>query len=122
MTFMQGIAHEEGFYVEGSRSQRNNSPGNLDMEPWLMAFGAVLETIPEGFNESPRFADFPDIDAGWSAMRELLTRDYLGMNVAAALNKWAPPSDDNDTSAYTAAVCELCSVTPETILTAELIG
>lgn len=121
-TFMVAISKEEGFGPPENRATRNNNPGNLNMESWLTAFGAALETIPAGFKETPRFACFPDIDAGWSAMRELLTRSYLGMNVAAALNKWAPPSDDNDTSAYTAFVCQACNITPETILTGELIG
>jgi len=124
MTIMQGIAREEGFYVEDSRSLRNFNPGNLDLEPWLERppYNAVLETIPHGYHETPRFASFPSANAGWSAMRDLLTKDYIGMNVAAAMNKWAPPSDGNDTSAYTETICKLCSVTPETILTAELIG
>jgi hypothetical protein len=121
-TFMVAISKEEGFGSPENRATRNNNPGNLNMEPWLTAFGAALETIPEGFNETPRFACFPNADAGWSAMRELLTRDYLGMNVAVALNKWAPPTDGNDTSVYTEAICRWCNVTAETILTAELIG
>lgn len=122
MTFMQAIAREEGYGVPHSRASRNDNPGNLNMEPWLTQYGAVLETIPAGIDENPRFAAFPSEQQGFAAMRQLLTRDYVGLTVQCALNKWAPPSDNNDTSAYTANVCEWCNVTPDTILTAGLIG
>jgi len=123
LTFMQAIAREEGYGPPQNRATRDNNPGNLDFEPWMEEqYGAVLETIPTGYHESPRFAHFPTVDAGWAAMRELLTTDYAGLTIEAALNRWAPPSDGNDTSAYTANVCALCEVTPATILTTELIG
>jgi hypothetical protein len=114
----------EGFYVQGSRAQRCNNPGDLDLEPWLEAppYCAVLETIPHGYHERPRFACFPTVDQGWSAMRTLLTRKYLGMNVAAAITDWAPPSDGNDTAQYISEVCEMTGMSPETIITTELIG
>src|SRR5208282_2459864 len=58
-TFAEAIAHMEGFYIPGSRAQRNNNPGNLNLEPWMeRKYGAVLETIPPGVNEAPRFARF----------------------------------------------------------------
>lgn len=123
LTFMQAIGREEGFGLPNSRATRNNNPGNLNFEPWTATkFGAVLETIPPGVNECARFAHFPTPEAGWGAMRALLLESYLNLEVSAALNKWAPPSDGNDTSAYTDAVCKWCGVEPTTILTAELIG
>jgi hypothetical protein len=53
-------------------------------------------------------------------MRALLTEHYLGLTVTAALNKWAPPVE-NDVSAYQANVCEWTGLTPETVLTSELL-
>jgi len=116
-TFAEAIAHMEGFYIPGSRAQRNNNPGNLNLEPWMeRKYGAVLETIPPGVNEAPRFARFVSPADGWSAMLTLLTSDYLGLTVEAALNKWAPAADDNQPSSYIAGVCEMTGFTPDTVL------
>ena len=122
LTFMQAIARMEGFYKVGSRANRNNNPGNLNFAPWQAALGAVLETIPAGIQETARFAHFPMPAVGWVAMRTLLQNDYLGLTVAAALNKWAPPSDCNDVSSYQAGVCEMTGMQPTDVLTAENIG
>lgn len=120
---MQAIAREEGFGPPHNRATRNNNPGNLNFATWMaQQFGAVLETIPNGYNEQPRFASFPTVADGWNAMRSLLIESYAGLTVSAALNKWAPASDNNNTSAYTASVCKWCNVTPDTVLSVELIG
>jgi hypothetical protein len=121
-TFMQAIATEEGFYVEGSRAQRNANPGNLNFEPWLAEkYGAVLETIPRGYNESPRFACFKTAVDGWSAMQYLLLADYLGLTIETAIAKWAPASDGNADPAYVAAVCQMSGLTAGTVLTGQLL-
>ena len=91
------------------------------MEPWLTAYGAVLETIPHGYTEQPRFACFPTPQAGWSAMQTLLLRDYVGMTVAAALSRWAPAGDGNVPTEYIASVCRMSGLTPETVLTSALL-
>lgn len=123
ISFMEAIAKMEGYYVAGSRSQRNANPGDLNFEPWLaQQYGAVLETIPAGFKDTPRFARFPSAQAGWTAMRQLLVSDYLDMTIEAALNKWAPPSDGNDVSDYLDGVLEFTGLTASTVLTEALIG
>lgn len=110
MTFLEAIAHEEGFYVADSRPQRNNNPGDVEFHSWMTAFGGVLETVPAG--EMPRFAAFPNVDAGFSAMRHLFGFPaYKGKPVDEALNVWAPPVE-NQTSRYVAAVCELVGCEP----------
>jgi hypothetical protein len=120
---MEAIAHIEGFYIPGSRAQRNSNPGNLNFAPWEAAkFGAVLETIPRGYNEQPRFAAFPTPAAGWSAMQHLLLTDYLGKTVQQALSIWAPSTDDNNVPAYVTGICVMCGCTPGTLLIAELVG
>lgn len=119
LTFMQAIARQEGFNVPGSRANRNNNPGNIVFEPWTAEFGGVRETCPSG--EVPRFASFPNVDSGFNAMRTLLTNAYLGLSVQAALNKWAPPFENND-NAYLADVLDWTGLTAETVLTAENIG
>ena len=116
LSFVEAIAREEGFYLDGSRAQRNNNPGNLNYAPWMAQFGAVLETHPE-----PRFASFPTADQGWGAMRRLLIKDYYGLTVGQALNKWAPPVE-NQTNSYIQNVCKLTGLLPTTVLTAATIG
>jgi hypothetical protein len=114
LTFTQAIAREEGFGVNGTRATRNNNPGNLDMEPWLSGFGAVMET-PINPSVKARFAAFPSPDAGFAAMRHLLTRDYLGLTISKAINKWAP-STENLTDLYIKNVCGWTGYDSEDVL------
>lgn len=113
MTFIEAIAREEGFAAAGSRPNRNNNPGDIEWGKFARSHGAT--------HGDPRFAVFPDAAAGMGAMRALLTSAYLGLTVDAALNKWAPPVE-NATNSYIANVCKWTGLTPETVLTAELIG
>jgi len=50
-----------------------------------------------------------------------LCAHYSGMTLSAALNKYAPPVENN-TNAYLAGVCKMTGLTPDTVLTEELIG
>jgi hypothetical protein len=123
LTLMEAIAHVEGFFIPNSRAQRNNNPGNLNFAPWEAAkFGAVMETIPPGYNEQPRFAAFPTPTAGWTAMQTLLTADYLSKTVQQALSIWAPSTDDNNVPAYVTGVCAMCGCAPAAPVTLDLIG
>ena len=120
LAFMQAIARQEGFYVPGSRANRNNNPGNIEWGAFAQEHGAThIEVTPAG--EKPRFAFFPDAGTGFNAMRQLLTVAYSGLSVEAALNKWAPPIE-NQTNVYVADVCKWTGLTPDTILTQENIG
>lgn len=122
-TFMESIAEQEGFYVIGSRARRNWNPGNINFEPWMeKMYGAELETIPHGYKETPRFANFHTEEIGFQAMRAVLERHYVGLTIQQAVNKWAPPSDGNDALSYAANVARWMQATPETVLTAEMLG
>jgi hypothetical protein len=123
-TFLQAIARQEGFYIPGSRANRNNNPGNLNFAPRLATtpYFAMLETVPLGVAENPRFCHFRSSMDGFDAARALLLRAYLGLPVSQALCKWAPPSDDNDVSAYQANVCLWTGMSPDDVLTADNIG
>jgi len=112
-TFMEAIAREEGFYVPGTRPARNNNPGDIEFGRFTQAHGAT--------GGDPRFAVFPSPAEGFAAMRALLLSAYKGITVAQALNKWAPPVE-NATNSYIANVCTWTGLTPETVLTEELIG
>ena len=118
MTFLEAIAREEGFGVVGSRSQRNNNPGDINWGVFARAHGADrLEVIPPGNHGEPRFAHFPTPEIGFAAMRALfLSPSYAALTVRAALLRYAPPSDGNDTSAYEANVCKWAGCAPSDIV------
>lgn len=97
------MARQEGFYVEGTRPNRNNNPGDIEYGDFALAHGA---TGTDG-----RFAIFPDAEAGFAAMKALLLKHYAGMTIEAALNKYAPPVE-NDTGTYLKHVCEWAGVQP----------
>ncbi len=135
LTFMEAIAQMEGYNTPGTRPARNFNPGDIEYGPFAEAHGA---TGTDG-----RFAIFPDSATGYAAMRALLTEPakwlwedtayqdqpvpgrkleegYLGATLWEVLNKWAPPVENN-VSAYLHGVCEMTSLTPETVLTLELL-
>lgn len=100
MTLAQAIARMEGFYAAGqvpNRPQRNNNPGDIEFGPFAERFGAT--------SGDPRFAIFPTVAKGFEALDALLrTPHYLGLTVEEAVNRYAPPVENN-TSLYVAAVC-----------------
>ena len=116
MTILQAIGRMEGFGVQGSRATRNNNPGDICAGSFATAEGAT------GVDQkNSRFATFSTPEAGFQALRDLLVKHYAGMTIHDALNKYAPPVE-NDTSGYESNVCRWTGLTPETVLTAELIG
>lgn len=126
MSILLAIAHFEGFYKQGSRSQRNNNPGNIQYGKLAATFNATLETLPGDViggspNERARFAHFPDSDSGFACLRELLVSEYAGMTLLSAIAKYAP-STENDVNAYAQFVCEKTGLSLESILTTENIG
>ncbi|MGP2047960.1 hypothetical protein ACSGR7_006475 [Klebsiella aerogenes] len=85
--------------ANGPRGVRNNNPGNLEASssnPW------VGQTGSDG-----RFAKFETPEHGIRALgRNLLSYQRQGIDtVSDIINRWAPPSDNNDTSAYIKSVC-----------------
>lgn len=115
MTLLKAIATEEGFYLEGSRAQRNNNPGNLDWGPFSESNGATrIEVIPDGYDEQPRFAYFPTVEIGFAALQALLSGpDYNGLSLEQAIHKYAPASENN-TLLYIQHVCAWCECLPTT--------
>ncbi|MFJ1363509.1 hypothetical protein [Klebsiella aerogenes] len=83
----------------GPRGVRNNNPGNLEASssnPW------VGQTGSDG-----RFAKFETPEHGIRALgRNLISYQRQGIDtVSEIINRWAPPSDNNDTAAYIKSVC-----------------
>lgn len=91
--------------ADGPRGVRNNNPGNLEdssSNPW------VGQTGNDG-----RFAKFETPEHGIRALgRNLISYQRQGIDtVGEIINRWAPPSDNNDTAAYIKAVCAQLGVT-----------
>ncbi|HBQ0418679.1 TPA: hypothetical protein L7I76_000988 [Klebsiella aerogenes] len=85
--------------ADGPRGVRNNNPGNLEASssnPW------VGQTGSDG-----RFAKFETPEHGIRALgRNLISYQRQGIDtVSEIINRWAPPSDNNDTAAYIKSVC-----------------
>lgn len=90
-----------------ARGIRNNNPGNLEYSktnPW------VGQTGDDG-----RFAKFETPEHGIRALgRNLLSYQRQGIDtVSDIINRWAPPSDNNNTDAYIQAVCAQLGVTAD---------
>jgi len=92
---------------DGARGIRNNNPGNLEYSksnPWSGQTG-----------DDGRFAKFETPEHGIRALgRNLLSYQRQGIDtVNDIINRWAPPEDNNNTSAYIEAVCAQLGVTPD---------
>jgi hypothetical protein len=80
----------------GTRSWRNNNPGNINKGQLSVKFGAI------GANN--RFAIFPDKKTGFHAIVLLLnTPMYQTTSLLGALKNYAP-SNENDTAKYVAFI------------------
>ncbi len=91
--------------ADGPRGVRNNNPGNLEASssnPWSGQTGS-----------DGRFAKFETPEHGIRALgRNLISYQRQGIDtVGEIINRWAPPSDNNDTAAYIKAVCAQLGVT-----------
>lgn len=92
---------------DNARGIRNNNPGNLEFSktnPW------VGQTGDDG-----RFAKFETPEHGIRALgRNLLSYQRQGIDtVSDIINRWAPPSDNNNTDAYIKAVCDQLGVSAD---------
>lgn len=115
LTFIEAIARQEGFGANPDDiSTRRNNPGDIEEGRFAQSHGA----LPSDGN---RFAAWATPEAGFAAMRALLKSAYLGLTVAQALCKWAPPIE-NDVSAYQADVCHWTGMQPTDVLTEDNLG
>ena len=73
----------------GSRSWRNNNPGNIKFGQFAKSHGATGQ-------DSGGFAIFPTMEAGAAAQEALLFGgSYRNLSIAAALEKYSPAADNN---------------------------
>lgn len=91
------------------RGLRNNNPGNIED-------GAFAKSQPGYKGSDGRFAIFETADAGQAAQAALLqSYGSRGINtISAAVNRWAPKSDGNDSTAYANYVASRLGVSADT--------
>lgn len=78
----------------GTRSWRNNNPGNVRMSEFARSNGAIG-------SDADGFAIFPTLDAGSAAKQKLIFegKNYKDLSLSDAIARYAPPSE-NDTARY----------------------
>lgn len=124
LTLVQAIARMEGFGLNPANlPTRHNNPGDLMAGQFANAHGAI-PSAPDPLypkNGPSRYAVFPSALDGWDALRWLLVGHYAGLSLDEAINRYAPPSENN-TASYIAWVCKWTGMTPATILAPGNIG
>lgn len=98
----------EGFYP-GSRSYRNNNPGNLK---FASQPGAVAQ-------DDKGFAVFDSYTSGWNALIALIYRriqQHPTWTVLDFFMSYAPPSDNNPTQQYAQTVADAVGASTSTQL------
>lgn len=108
----QAIKEHEGWFI-GSRSYRNNNPGNFKFSSvgYLEKYGNVKK-------DSGGFAIFPTYDQGWMYLTESLriwatkgnSRYKPDMTITQFFKVYAPYSDGNDPVRYASAVAKKIGV------------
>lgn len=114
MLFLEAIARQEGFYEAGSRSQRNNNPGDLEYHGWEELYNGTK-------GSDPRFTVFASSLDGFRALRHLFTFPmYFGKTLEDAFNIYAPPNE-NQTNMYLTHVCMWTGLSRSSIITLDLL-
>jgi len=92
----------------GNHPFRDNNPGDIGYGKTARSHGAV--------GQDGKVAIFPNSDAGFEALGELLTGPlYRNLSMDDAIAQYAPPSE-NDTAAYQAAVRRAVGVSGDTLM------
>lgn len=116
--FCAAIQEHEGWYP-GSRSFRNNNPGNCRYS----SVGYAARYLPV-LKDKDGFAIFKDYATGWLYLQNLV-REKIQSNpnqtLAAFFELYAPTSDNNDPQAYAAAVGKRLGVNYQTFLIKNLL-
>lgn len=103
------IAFAEGFYVNGSRPQRNNNPGNLTLSLGFPTIGT-----------DGQFVIFATANDGWNALRKqvsLMLSDQSGVyNSAMSILEMAGHYTLTEVNAWAANVATRLGVSPYTRL------
>lgn len=105
--FATAIAYAEGFYVNGSRPQRNNNPGDL-----------TVDTTGRGIGKDGPFIIYRTVDDGWDALRQqvrlILTNTSHIYNTDMTIQDVANQYTATDQSAWALNVANRLGVSPDT--------
>lgn len=108
MTLPEAIGRMEGVLVPHSRPARNNNPGDIEWGQFAKLHGAT--------GGDPRFAIFPTMEMGYACLAALLkTPHYANLTLEQAINKYAPPVENNVTN-YVNLICEWIGCEPTTLI------
>lgn len=103
-TFADGTTE---LYIGGSPAWRNHNPGN--MRPSRYHKGQIGTAFG--------FAVFATAESGFAALKALLARPfYAQKTLTQAMAAYAPPADNNPTSAYTAFVALHAGLGPHSLM------
>ena len=120
MTLAEAIAKQEGFGNSGNLPTRLNNPGDLTYQGQA---GATPYTVIGDDGVSRTFAQFQTPDAGWQALDNQLNLDAgRGLTISQEIAKWAPASDGNNPTGYTANVASWTGLDPSTSVADALAG
>ena len=92
------------------RGIRNHNPSNIRRSKDQWKGMAEVQT-------DRAFVQFKSLEYGWRAALYLLTRTYYHKyrlyTIRGIISRWAPPQDNNNTSAYIANVSRLTGIDPD---------
>lgn len=98
----------------GSRSWRNNNPGNIRYTQFARNQGAI--------GTAGGFAVFADVDSGRAALLSLLIGPtYISLTISAAISRYAPPNE-NDTANYERLIARLTGLDVTRVLSTLAVG
>ena len=102
------IDYGDSVKTGGTKSWRNNNPGNIRAGDFATSQGAIGK-------DKDGFAVFPDEQTGDKAREKLLFegKNYKDLSVSAAISRYAPPSENN-TGAYIADVSKAMGIDANT--------
>lgn len=113
--FAKAIQEHEGWF-NGSRSYRNNNPGNLKFTTYTKSLGAIGK-------DNLNFCKFADYKSGFSALCRFVQdasnnqlKSYHDCTIKTFFLSYAPSYDMNDPLAYAMAVAEKVGVKIDTRL------
>ncbi len=116
MPLLHAFARMEGFYAQLAAPdipQRDHNPGDI-------CDGSFAREQRGYAGADGRFARFASDDAGFAAMRALLSGPgYRGKTIAEVVARYAPPNE-NDTQRYVGLVCEWSGLPANTVIDGHL--
>lgn len=96
----------------GTRSFRNNNPGNLKYASWESSYGVTGK-------DAQGFAVFPSYDQGFRALIALLkskARNNPNWTLLNLMNNYAPSSDNNNPTQYADFIAQQTGASSDTLL------